>query len=53
MKWGKIEQNVVKIKDTAKAYEEAINDILSTIKDEENVHQVSNFNRTYILSTKC
>ena len=49
VKWGAIEENVEEIKNAAETYEKAINDILSTMTDEENVHQVSHFNCTYIL----
>ena len=41
VKWGKLEEDVEEIKDAAKTYEDAFNDILSTVQDKENFQQVS------------
>ena len=41
VKWGKLEEDVEEIKDAAETYEDAFNDILSTVQDKENFQQVS------------
>lgn len=45
VKWGKLEEDVEEIKDAAKTYEDAFNDILSTVQDKENFQQVSLSNK--------